>query len=71
MIHMVHNLLRHGSIQLIQRLNHVAPVQDGAALLIHLVEHEVAEQLQQVPVACARQVPMPSVVKLEDVRCGL
>lgn len=39
------HLLGHRGVQLVQRLHHVAPVQDGAPLLVHLVEDEVPEQL--------------------------
>lgn len=40
-------------VQLGQRLQHEAPVQQRRAVLADLVEHEVPEQLQQVPVTCA------------------
>ncbi len=39
-------LLGDAGVQLVEGLDGVAPVQDGAPLLVHLVEHKVPEQLQ-------------------------
>jgi len=44
--------------QLGERLRDVAPLQQRRAVLAHLVEYEVAEELQQVAVAC--RVPRAS-----------
>jgi len=45
-------LLGQPGVQLGERLRDVAPLQQRRAVLAHLVEHEVAEELQQVAVAC-------------------
>jgi len=39
-------------VQFVEGLHHVGPLQDGGAPLVALMEDKVAEQLQQVPVAC-------------------
>ena len=46
------HLLGQAGVELIQALDHVAPVQHGRPVLAALVEHKVPEQLQQVPVTC-------------------
>ena len=41
-----HDFLRHACVQLVQGLNHVAPVEDWGPLFCGLMEHKVPEQLQ-------------------------
>ncbi len=45
-------LFGHAGIQFVEALDHVTPVQHGRAVLSHLVQHKVPEQLQQVPIPC-------------------
>jgi hypothetical protein len=46
------HLFGHTSIQLVEALNHMAPVQHWGAILAHLMQHKVPEELQQIPVPC-------------------
>ena len=45
------HLVWHSSIQSVETGDDVSHVQEGSPILHHLVEHEVPEQLQHVPVA--------------------
>ena len=47
-------LFRYTSIQLVQSFDDMTPVNDGSAILGHLVQDKIMEELQQVPVSCDR-----------------
>ena len=46
------HLFRYTRIQLVQSLDDMAPVDDGSAILCHLVQDKIVEELQQVSVSC-------------------
>ena len=50
------DLFWHPRIQFVERLHNVAPFQDGRAVFRGLVKDKIAEELEQVAVACAAGV---------------